>query len=267
MKEKEYRVLKTPYGDLIPNATYSDVRKKNRESVTYYEDGSLESVYLEEPQPIETAVGTIDAELITFYPDGTIKRLFPLYGQLSGYWTETEEYELLKEQSVELFGKVRSIKPLCICFFPGGGIKTLTIWPRSELYIDTKYGPIKTQFGFELTEDGRLKSIEPAFGEKIVTEYGVIYPYDPANYRLHAEGNSLCFDENGNITQFKTIKNKIEIREQQEAIVLKPVFETDFLTGNKVIRAMEVSFREKRVQISVDEEHSYDIGKEQVVFR
>ena len=108
MKEKEYRVLKTPYGDLIPNATYSDVRKKNRESVTYYEDGSLESVYLEEPQPIETAVGTI---------------------------------------------------------------------------------------------------------------------------------------------------------------VLKPVFETDFLTGNKVIRAMEVSFREKRVQISVDEEHSYDIGKEQVVFR
>ena len=267
MNEKKYSVLKTPYGDLIPNATYSDVRKKYRESVTYYDDGSLESVYLEEPQPIETVAGTIDAELITFYPDGTIKRIFPLYGQLSGYWTEAEEYELLREQSVELLGKVRTLKPLCISFYPGGGIKALTIWPQSELTVDTKYGPVRTRFGLELTKNGQIKSIEPAFGEKIKTEYGVLYPFDPASYRLHAEGNSLCFDENGNITGFKTIKNKIAIRGEQEPIVLEPVYETDFLTGNKVIRAMEVGFREKRVQITVDEEHFYDIGKEQVVFR
>ncbi|MBR1893529.1 MAG: hypothetical protein IJ815_08365 [Lachnospiraceae bacterium] len=63
---EEESVLDTPYGRLIPNYSDSEIRKKYRDAVTFFEDGSIESIYLENPQPINTSVGFIDAELVTF---------------------------------------------------------------------------------------------------------------------------------------------------------------------------------------------------------
>ena len=38
----------------------------------------------------------MDAELVTFHADGSLRRVFPLNGKLSGYWTEADEGALAK---------------------------------------------------------------------------------------------------------------------------------------------------------------------------
>lgn len=106
----EYSQLETDYGKLIPAYELSDIRKKYRHTVEFYESGSLRSIYLEEQTEVETSLGKIKAELITFYENGNIKRIFPLYGQINGYWTEENEFELAKEMTIPILGD--QIRPL-----------------------------------------------------------------------------------------------------------------------------------------------------------
>ncbi len=224
-------VLDTPYGRLIPNFSGSDIRKKYRESVSYYEDGSLASIYLEAPQPVKTCVGCLEAESLTFYPNGNIKRLFPLYGQISSYWTEEDEYRLAKKVDLQLLNQTFHVAPLCIAFYPSGSVKCLTIWSKESLVVNTQYGQVESRFGFELSEDGKLKSIEPAFGVSLNTEYGTLYPYDSENYRLHAEKNSLSFDEYGKLVSAKTLKNRIKIKSDKGEYFIQASIKEDPLTG------------------------------------
>ena len=42
---------------------------------------------------LKLPAGDYQAELITFYEDGNVKRVFPLYGQISAYWSVEEEME------------------------------------------------------------------------------------------------------------------------------------------------------------------------------
>ena len=85
--------VKTRYGDLTPYSGASDYRKKFRFAVDHYDDGALKSVYLEETQVLSFPAGDFQTELITFYEDGNAKRIFPLYGQISAYWSIEEEVE------------------------------------------------------------------------------------------------------------------------------------------------------------------------------
>jgi hypothetical protein len=228
---EEKSILETPCGRLELNHGHTDLRKKQRESVSFYEDGSIESVYLELPQSVQTSIGALEAELLTFYPNGSLKRLFPLYGQTGGYWTEEDEYRLAKRVELHLLGQTFVVAPLCISFYSTGQVKSLTIWPQETLEVETPYGQVKSHFGFELTEKGRLKSVEPSFGTSLATRYGSLYPYDSENYRLHAEKNSLVFDENGKIRMVKTIKNKIVIQNGKRENVILAGRKQDPLTG------------------------------------
>lgn len=193
----EYSELKTDIGILIPNYSYSDGRKKYRESVAFYQNGKMRSIYLEEQTQVPTSIGEIKAELITFYENGQIKRIFPLYGQITGYWPEEAEFALAEELEIELLGKREICKPQCIHFYPSGALRSITIWPETTLEIDTKYGTVKTRVGVEVYENGCLKSIEPMFGTKLQTEHGIYHPYNPRAFTMHADNNSLKFDENG----------------------------------------------------------------------
>lgn len=205
----EYSQLETDYGKLIPAYELSDIRKKYRHTVEFYESGSLRSIYLEEQIEVETSLGKIKAELITFYENGNIKRIFPLYGQINGYWTEENEFELAKEMTIPILGDQIVCKPLCFHFYPDKSLQSVTIWSRTTMEIDTKYGKIKTRLGVELTEQGTLKSIEPVFGTQLQTQWGTLFPFDTDASRMHADHNSLVFDKDGSIFSAKTIQNKV----------------------------------------------------------
>ncbi len=191
--------ISTKYGNLLPCSGASDYRKKHRCAVCLYDSGALRSVYLEEPQVLSFPSGVFQAELITFYEDGNAKRIFPLYGQISAYWSIEEEAEYAPEYDFEIAGGTYRIKPECIFFYPSGKIRSITLWPSDELSIKTPAGLIKTKLGIELYENGSIRSIEPVYGTVISTPSGDIRPFRYRPVMMHAENATLKFTEDGKL--------------------------------------------------------------------
>jgi hypothetical protein len=191
--------ISTKYGNLLPCSGASDYRKKHRCAVCLYDSGALRSVYLEEPQVLSFPSGDFQAELITFYEDGNAKRIFPLYGQISAYWSIEEEAEYAPEYDFEIAGGTYRIKPECIFFYPSGKIRSITLWPSDELSIKTPAGLIKTKLGIELYENGSIRSIEPVYGTVISTPSGDIRPFRYRPVMMHAENATLKFTEDGKL--------------------------------------------------------------------
>lgn len=191
--------ISTKYGNLLPCSGASDYRKKHRCAVCLYDSGALRSVYLEEPQVLSFPSGDFQAELITFYEDGNAKRIFPLYGQISAYWSIEEEAEYAPEYDFEIEGGTYRIKPECIFFYPSGKIRSITLWPSDELSIKTPAGLIKTKLGIELYENGSIRSIEPVYGTVISTPTGDIRPFRYRPVMMHAENATLKFTEDGKL--------------------------------------------------------------------
>ena len=191
--------VNTKYGELRPYSGASDYRKKYRFAVDYYNDGSLRSVYLDEPEILEFPAGRFQTELITFYEDGNVKRVFPLYGQISAYWSIEEEAENAPYYDFNVSGDTLRIRPQCIYFYPSGKIRAVTLWPGDEIVVTTTADKVKTRLGFELYESGSLRSIEPVYGTVIKTSKGDIKPYKYRPVMMHAENATLKFEENGNV--------------------------------------------------------------------
>ena len=191
--------ISTKYGNLLPCSGASDYRKKHRCAVCLYDSGALKSVYLEEPQVLSFPSGDFQAELITFYEDGNAKRIFPLYGQISAYWSIEEEAEYAPEYDFEIAGGTYRIKPECIFFYPSGKIRSITLWPSDELSIKTPAGLIKTKLGIELYENGSIRSIEPVSGPVISAPTGGIRPFRYRPVMMHAENATLKFTEDGKL--------------------------------------------------------------------
>ncbi|MBR3143197.1 MAG: hypothetical protein IKF09_08650 [Clostridiales bacterium] len=191
--------ISTKYGNLLPCSGASDYRKKHRCAVCLYDSGALRSVYLEEPQVLSFPSGDFQAELITFYEDGNAKRIFPLYGQISAYWSIEEETENAPFYDFAIGGETVHVRPQCIFFYPSGKIRAVTIWPVDEIEVKTPVGPVRTKLGFELYESGALKSIEPVYKTVIYTPKGDIRPYRFRPVMMHAENATLKFTEDGNL--------------------------------------------------------------------
>lgn len=192
--------MKTRYGNLTPYSGASDYRKKHRYAVDHYNNGSIKSIYLEDPVVLSFPAGDYQAELITFYEDGSAKRIFPLYGQISAYWSIEEEVEEAPYYDFTVSGEIVHVRPQCIFFYPSGRIRAVTIWPCDEITVKTSVGNIRTKLGFELYENGNLKSLEPVYGTVISTSHGDIRPYKYRPIMMHAENSSLKFEENGQLS-------------------------------------------------------------------
>lgn len=193
--------LSTPFGVFVPAYGSGDWRRKYRRSCGFYADGKLREIYLNSQTPVDTGYGMIPAELVTFYEEGGLKRIFPLYGKISAFWSEDDEFGLARDIVVEISGRAYAMKPEEIHFYPGGRIKDITLWREGPVFIDTRYGRIRTSVGFELYENGALKGIEPDFRTVIRIEGKEVHPFCPARFgAMHAENCSLQFDHDGSIT-------------------------------------------------------------------
>jgi len=90
----EYNELQTPLGNLVPQYEAEDMGRRSVKPICFYKDGSLKSLPLQSQTILDTPAGPMPAELVTFYPSGAIKRIFPLDGKLSGFWSWQNEYKL-----------------------------------------------------------------------------------------------------------------------------------------------------------------------------
>lgn len=179
-------------------------RRKLSPSVKLYSDGSIKALYLEEQVAIKSPLGNFPAELITFYPDGSLSRIFPLNGRISGYWSEDSEIKLIEKMPFSFFGSEFSARPMCFHFYEGGKLKSLTLQSNERILLNTPAGRLKIKCGFSLYEDGSLRSTEPAAAQKISTAIGEITVFDPDSVNVSADDGSLIFTETGRIASLKT---------------------------------------------------------------
>lgn len=207
-------VMSTPYGDLVPQYEAEDMGRRQLKPFYFYKNGAIKSVPLQTQTLLRTPVGGIPAELVTFYESGSIKRIFPLDGKLSGFWTAKNEFELAEEMSVESpIGSLRA-KFIAIQFYESGALKSLTLWPGEFLTLMTPAGQIRVRTGIAFYEDGTIRSLEPAGVVQVETPVGMMTAYDNDPQGVHGDLNSLQFSPEGEVMALKTIAEEIMVTDQ-----------------------------------------------------
>lgn len=240
----EKNIIPTLYGDMIPRYGPEEVRKKYNHSISFYPGGALKSMALEEQTEINTSLGTFPAELVTFYESGSVKRIFPLNGKITGYWTEADEGQLCREYRFSFpFGSFKA-KIISLCFYENGNLKALTLWPGETIILKNKADLYPVRIGFSLYEDGSLKSLEPAYDITLATPIGNLCAFDADALGMNAENNSLCFKKNGSIHSLKTSVSRIEVHNKNgNSVIMAPGVKPDPLEDDRsVILPLKITF-------------------------
>ncbi len=219
--------LVTDYGVLVPQYENEGPRRKYGNSLSFYEDGQLKSIALHTQQPIRTPIGVFPAELITFYPGGAIRRLFPLNGKISGFWSEANEYGLAQVFPFEFpFGSFTA-KIISIHFYETRAVNSLTFWPGEKITVQAPVGRVEVRNGLALYPDGQLKSLEPHKPIRLTTPIGELTAYNNQPVGVHGDCNSLVFASNGAVASLLTTTNRITVIDRQKNM------ETSYQPGRK----------------------------------
>jgi antitoxin component YwqK of YwqJK toxin-antitoxin module len=203
--------LATPYGVLIPQYSDDGVRRKYTKSLSFYPNGDLKSISLHEQTPVATPAGILPAELLTFYEGERIRRIFPLNGKLSGFWSEASEYALARELEFKLPVGEFKRKIIAIHFYENGSVKSMTFWPKDSFIIQSPLGDVKIRIGFSLYPDGSLQSLEPFSLLPVNTPIGKIMAYDIDANGMLGDSNSLRFTPDGQVQALVTSTDRITI--------------------------------------------------------
>jgi hypothetical protein len=197
-------ILDTPYGKLVPQYQAEDMGRRPVKPLYFYKSGAIKSMALQEQTFLETSVGKVPAELVSFHESGSIRRIFPLDGKLSGFWTARNEFELAGQITIESPAGPLSARFIGLQFYESGSLKSVTLWPGEALSIPTPAGTLRVRTGIAFYEDGALRSVEPAGIARVETPVGVVTAYDNDPQGIHGDINSLQFDRDGSIAAFMT---------------------------------------------------------------
>ncbi|MDD3416248.1 MAG: hypothetical protein PHY47_19990 [Lachnospiraceae bacterium] len=256
----EKNMIVTHAGEIVPAYTETPRRKK-KPSVEFYKNGMIKAVMLDEQSELETPIGTLPAEYITFFPTGEIHRIFITDGQISGFWSEEEEKQFNIPLSFEFDFASFTAYLNGICFYKSGCIKSITLYPGEKVNLNTTAGEIETGIGFSLYEDGTLESVEPFFPIVINTPIGQFTAFDSESVGIHADSNSVRFDEKKRLVGFSTVENKVLVQtKQEEFLILKPEEKMHPLQDDEMIKKpMKIFFdlNEDKVTITSDEERVF----------
>ena len=214
----------TQCGPLIPQYGEENVRRKYTKSISFHPDGSVKSILLETQSEITTPIGEFPAELVTFYETGELKRFFPVNGKISGYWSEQDEKALNIPFNFSFeFGDFTAML-VGICFYPGGDIRSMTLFPGEIIKLATPAGEISVRNGFSLHENGKLQSVEPSVPVKVTTPIGVVSAFDTNASGISADENSLVFSESGEVLALTTSTDVIAVYDENKKVhFIKPV--------------------------------------------
>lgn len=203
-KVNQPNIIQTNYGDLIPHFSSPDERKKDMKALSFYKNGNIKSIALEERQKIETPIGTLTAEMITFYENGTIDSLFPTNGQIGFGWSLDDEAKITEKYDFQFpFGEF-STRIIGLRFYESGQLSSLILWPGEIVKIETPVGTIPVRIGFKLYENGVLQSVEPAHPIILDTPIGSVTAFDYTALGMDADFNSIGFDKEGNLSAVMT---------------------------------------------------------------
>ncbi|MCI1955968.1 MAG: hypothetical protein LKJ21_06285 [Oscillospiraceae bacterium] len=204
--------LKTACGVLVPRYGPETARNKYGKAVGFYPNGQLRRVALETITGVQTPIGEFPAELLTFYEDGTVCRIFPLNGKITGFWTEKDEEKLAVPLHFHFgFGEF-SAKIISVHFYGNGNIQSVTLFPKERVTLHLPFGEVAVRTGFSLYEDGALQTLEPAEPTPVPTLVGTLHAYDSNPIGITADRNSLRFREDGTLARLATVTDKIVVQ-------------------------------------------------------
>lgn len=210
----EPNTIRTPYGKLMPQYEDDGLRRKFTQSLTFYPSGVLKSISLQEQTKFKTSQGEIPAELVTFYENEAIHRIFPLNGKLSGFWSEKNEYEMEPILHFRLKNMQFDKKVIGVAFYQDGNVYSFTFWPQDGLTVKLPRGEgeIEARIGLTFYQNGAVKSLEPRRTTPVQTPVGEIAAYDVEALGVTGDINSLRFHEDGSIAAVTTNTNTVTVK-------------------------------------------------------
>ncbi|MDR3154430.1 MAG: hypothetical protein LBW85_09230 [Deltaproteobacteria bacterium] len=193
-------------GTFTPSYRHGDARSKRAHSVFFYPSGRLKGLRLDRQAALRLpSVGAVPAEKLTFYESGAVKRVFPLDGRISGYWTERDERSLAEPLSLSLPCGEFSCLVSSLRFHESGAVSSVTLWPGENVEIAAGGRLYRVRIGFSLDEAGNLSSLEPARPTLVPTPLGELEAFDPEAVGIVADRNSLELDPSGGVTALKSL--------------------------------------------------------------
>jgi hypothetical protein len=267
----EKLILETSVGELIPRYKLDDGTGRKKEApVKFYKTGELKSLPLEKSSEILTTLGSMKSELVIFHRNGALWRTFPLNGQVTGFWTEENEFELAETISIPTSLGVIKVKPIYLQFYETGELESILFWPSEQIKIDTEIGEMLIHKGISFHKNGRIKGFEPIKEISIESPIGKLNVYDPDPNGIQAENHSINFYEDGSIHSVITSSNKVSaIKDGAEfksfspkmiasycnenAFFISPLkitFESDSLSFNNINESNETLSKNLQYQIT-----------------
>lgn len=203
--------LITPLGMLVPQFTANTLRKRQLPAISFHPNGMIRNLPLEEQILICTPAGVLPVEQVSFYESGALKRIFPLNGTLSGYWTQEDEAKLASPLTLDTpLGSVETLA-ISLYFSPSGALRSLTLWPGTTLDVPTPLGGIAARVGVSFFDSGVLRSLEPAEPISVATPVGELLAYDPDAIGICGDNNSLRFRENGSLCGLTSAAHSFDV--------------------------------------------------------
>lgn len=255
--------LETQVGVIVPQYLVDDHGRRVLKPVFFYENGKLKKAPLQESAVIETQYGKISAELVMFYNDGSLKKLFPLNGKLSGYWGEKDEYALAEDLELQLScGAIRA-KVINIVFYKGGNIKCLTLWPQERVEVKTPVGTMRVRVGISFYEDGCVKSVEPATPCCVETKIGTITAYDNDPEGIMGDINSLQFNRQAEVIALSTTQNTIIVKKPSGEMVKYAPSQKESLCSEQVSVTvpLQIEFRDGKIRFNKSVHDEFDLSE------
>lgn len=252
---------------ISPLYGYPDVRRKDLPSVKFYKSGNIKTISLYEATNIKTSLGDFEAEKLTLYEDGSIRRLFLLDGKLSGYWSEDDEYNLAKIYELNFEFTSFKAKLMSLQFYKSGQLKSLTLWPKEIIKVKVKEDNIKVRIGISLYENGKIESIEPYEETTIKTSIGNIEAYDKNAIGIHGESNSLKFYEDGEIKSLITSASIIEVVNEKGEKKIHSPKEVMLYANSEIKDTITVLIEFYKDYVLIDEKYKYNLEENKFIIR
>ncbi len=258
---KEKVILETSAGSMIPRYTLDDTGRKKEAAVKFYKTGELKALPLEEQTEIKTSVGIIKSELLIFKKSGALWRIFPLDGQISGFWTEENEFELAEDIEIQTsVGKIK-VKPIYLQFYETGELESVLFWPGVQITINTTKGEVLIHKGICFYPNGNIKGYEPVEEITVETPIGKIKVHDPDPNGILAESNAISIYEDGSIQSIVTSSNIVTTyKDGVEQNTFSPKIVTSYCNENDFfITPLKITFESDSIIFENKNESTFSV--------
>jgi WD40 repeat protein len=185
----------------------------------FHTNGTLKGLTLQEPTDIETSVGRVQAERLTFYSDGTLRRVFPTAGKPSATWTDDDEKVKSPKARLVLPSGPVEARLIGLCFYPSGKLRSVTLWPGEIVGLETPLGRFPARIGIAFYESGAIKSFEPARPIAVPTPLGPIAAFHALAVGIHGDSGSVEFTPAGKLLALRSDDCRLTVTDRSGSIV------------------------------------------------